>query len=157
LSSGTEAAQIIDELGLQPHPEGGWFREIYRSADRVPGRRGARASVTSIYYLLEHHQISRWHVVEADEIWHFYRGTSIELLAYAVADRQLIRHRLSSREPAAVIPRGVWQAARPLGPYVLVGCSVAPGFEFEDFQFVSELPGHRDHFQSAMADLSVLL
>ncbi len=138
--SDADAQRLIAALSLEPHPEGGWFREFYRSTDRVAGINGPRSCVTSIYYLLERHQISRWHVVDADEIWHFYRGGVLDLFAYEPSRRQLTAHRLSEDEPAAVIPRGVWQAARVQGDYTLAGCTVAPGFEFADFHFVSDLP-----------------
>jgi predicted cupin superfamily sugar epimerase len=118
---------------------------------------GTRSCVTSIYYLLERHQMSRWHVVDADEIWHFYRGAALELYAYETSSRQLVPQRLSQSNPAAVIRRGVWQAARSHGDFSLVGCSVAPGFEFADFQFVRDLPDHRPHFQSVLTGLADLL
>lgn len=154
-------SQVVDQLQLAPHPEGGWYREVYRSTDRV--RRGdeARSATTAIYYLLEQHQLSRWHVVDADEIWHFYAGAPLELLAYDPASRQLSRHVLSTPSagstPIGVIPAGVWQAARSLGEYSLVGCTVSPGFEFSGFRFTADLPDHRAHFTGAMSQYDVLL
>src|SRR6202007_3242805 len=121
------------------HPEGGWYREIYRSATRVETARGSRSALTTIYYLLEQNQLSRWHVVQADELWHFYCGAPLELLEYDPVARRLGRHVLghvaghavghavgdgtsdvvgggaSNAAPVAVIPTGVWQAARSLG------------------------------------------
>lgn len=152
---------VIDELGLKPHPEGGWYREIYRSGDRVQTPRGARSAITTIYYLLERSQGSRWHVVEADEIWHFYEGAPLELLAYDPVARALVSGLLgdggADRERVAVIRKGVWQAARSLGDFSLMGCSVAPGFEFEDFRFVANLSGHHEHFDSVLAPFASLL
>jgi len=153
--------RLIDKLDLKPHPEGGWYREIYRSNDRVQTVRGARSAITVIYYLLEHSHISRWHVVEADEVWHFYEGASLELLAYDPEARALARHVLGStsedHERVAVIRKGVWQAARSLGDFSLLGCSVGPGFEFEDFRFVASLSGHRAHFEGELAPFTSLL
>jgi predicted cupin superfamily sugar epimerase len=152
---------VIEKLDLQPHPEGGWYREIYRSPERVQTTRGARSAVTTIYYLLERNQNSRWHVVEADEIWHFYEGSPLELLGYEPLARALVQsvlgHARDDRECVAVIRKGVWQAARSLGDFSLVGCSVAPGFEFEDFRFVANLPGHRAHFDGELAPFASLL
>src|SRR5262249_48032632 len=81
-ASELQARTLIDKLDLKPPPEGGSYREIYRSGERVETARGTRSAITAIYYLLERNQISRWHVVEADEIWQFYEGSPLELLAY---------------------------------------------------------------------------
>jgi predicted cupin superfamily sugar epimerase len=155
------AADLIERLGLQPHPEGGWYREIYRSPTRVTTTRGARAALTTIYYLLEQSQLSRWHVVQADELWHFHAGSPLELVAYSPATRVVERHVLGAIEVAstgvAVIPTGVWQAARSLGEYSLVGCTVGPGFEFADFEFVAALQSHADHFKGELAPFADLL
>jgi predicted cupin superfamily sugar epimerase len=117
--------------------------------------------VTSIHYLLEAHQLSRWHVVQADEIWHFEAGAPLELLAYSPAARTLARHTLGRLEegqaPVAVIAAGVWQAARSLGTHTLMGCTVGPGFDFADFQFVSALAQHAGHFQGELAAFAALL
>jgi uncharacterized protein len=157
----TQARALIDKLDLEPHPEGGSYREIYRSSERVQTARGARAAITVIYYLLERSEISRWHVVEADEIWHFYEGSPLELLAYDPEARGLVRCVLGNtgddHEHVAVIRKGVWQAARSLGDFSLVGCSVAPGFDFEDFRFVASLPRHRAHFEGELAPFTSLL
>ncbi len=156
-----DSREIIHSLGLKPHPEGGWYRELHRSSLRVNAPHGSRCALTSIYYLLESQERSRWHRVEADEMWHFYAGAPLELFAYEPAARAFARRVLAppgaQTEPAAVIPAGTWQAARTLGDYSLVGCSVGPGFEFVDFRFVSELPDHKDHFTDAMLPLRELL
>lgn len=155
------ARQWIARLQLVPHPEGGWYREVHRSSARVSGASGERTAITTIYYLLERGQCSRWHVVTADEIWHFYAGEPLELLAYDSARRELAPLRLGTSQHdcrfVGVIPAGVWQAARPLGAYALVGCSVGPGFEFADFRFVSEIAGHATHFSGALAPYATLL
>jgi predicted cupin superfamily sugar epimerase len=156
-----QARDIIRRLSLQPHPEGGWYREIHRSALQVQGPRGPRAALTTIYYLLERGQVSRWHVVDADEIWHFYGGGPLELAVYDPRSRSFTPHVLdapgASAEPVAVVGSGLWQAARTLGEYSLVGCSVGPGFEFADFRFVSSLPGHEEHLAQALRGWEGLL
>ena len=153
--------ELIDRLSLLPHPEGGWYREVYRSRERVQTRRGLRAALTTIHYLLERQQASRWHVVEADEVWHFAVGDSLELLEYDPVAGRLERHVLGDvrygNEAVAVIPAGVWQAARSLGECSLVGCTVGPGFEFEDFRFVATCPGHAAHFTGKLAPFADLL
>ena len=157
------AAALIQRLGLVPHPEGGWYRELHRSAFRVQAPQGGRAALTTIYYLLEAGQQSRWHVVASDEVWHFYAGAPLELLAYHPSSRKLLRHVLAtpgleeSTTPVATIPAGVWQAARPLGEFALVGCSVGPGFEFSDFRFTVDLADHRQHFNGELARYYSLL
>ncbi len=155
------ARDIIRQLSLQPHPEGGWYREIYRSPRQVDGPTGRRSAVTTIYYLLERDQLSRWHVVDADEIWHFYGGSALELLVYDPAPRVLTRHVLDgpelAAEPVAVVGAGVWQAARSLGEYSLLGCSVGPGFEFADFRFVADLDDYLGHFEQSLRGWQALL
>ena len=149
------ARELIRALALSPHPEGGWYRELYRSSLKVQGPHGPRAALTTIYYLLEQPQVSRWHVVAADEIWHFYAGAALELITYEPQERLLKRHVLAApaelAAPVAVVPAGVWQAARSLGQYSLVGCSVGPGFDFADFRFVACLPGHEAHLTDLAA------
>jgi uncharacterized protein len=155
------AKELIAKLGLEPHQEGGWFRQAYQSTTQVQAPQGPRSAVTTIYYLLEHRRASPWHVVKSDEIWHFYYGAPSELLSYDPAARQLVRHQLSEVTGAgvqvAVIPAGSWQAAHCLGEYLLVGCTVAPGYEERDFRWVRELPGHQAHFSGAMKGLEALL
>lgn len=168
VSNDVSVAELVGKLGLQPHPEGGWYREVYRSPTRVETARGGRSALTTIYYLLERGQLSRWHVVQADEVWHFYAGAPLELLEYDPAGRRFARHVLGSvtagvgagsvdATSVAVIPAGVWQGARSLGAYSLVGCTVGPGFEFADFQFVADLPAHGDHFKGELGPFVNLL
>jgi uncharacterized protein len=156
-----DTRQTIERLGLIPHPEGGWYRELYRSVERVASERGSRSALTTIYYLLERHQLGRWHVVDADEVWHFYAGAPLELLTYEPSTEHLIRHVLASPadggEPVAVVPPGVWQAARSMGDCSLMGCTVGPGFEFDDFRFVSSVPRHESHFAGKLNHLRDLL
>ena len=138
------AAELIATLALRPHPEGGFFREIFRSGAQVEPEdgRGLRAALTTIYFLLAEGSASRWHRVASDEVWHLYEGGPLELLELSPAGHDLVRHRLSplganSGAPVWTIQAGHWQAARPLGQYVLVGCTVGPGFDFTDFRMLS--------------------
>ena len=124
------AQQLIATLGLEPHPEGGWYRQVFRSEERVTRHHdGAeRRALTTIYFLLVEGTVSRPHVVKSDEVWHFYEGDPLEL---AVGDERVT---LDAEHRVHVVPARVWQSARPLGAYALVGCTVGPGFEFEDFE-----------------------
>jgi uncharacterized protein len=141
------AAHLISSLQLAPHPEGGHFREVYRSAPRVQplDERSERPALTTIYFLLAAGEVSRWHGVASDEVWHFYEGHPLELFVADSALDQVARHLLGPVEagvqPVHVVPAGAWQAARSTGAYTLVGCTVAPGFEFADFRMLHELPG----------------
>ncbi len=139
------AADLITTLGLAPHPEGGWYREVYRSADSVSRDGARRAALTTIYYLLAVGHLSRWHVVALDEVWHFHEGDPLELITYepeaaAATVRTLGDVSAAGARPLLVVSRGVWQAARPAGAYSLVGCTVAPGFDFADFTFLADMP-----------------
>lgn len=153
--------ELIAQLELAPHPEGGWYRETHRSSELLQTPRGPRAALTSIYYLLETPQFSRWHVVSSDEIWHFHDGSPLELLVYRPGARELSTRVLAppsaGYEPMCTVRAGDWQAARSLGAWSLVGCDVAPGFDFEDFQFIAGLDGHQAHFQQTLAEFRHLL
>jgi predicted cupin superfamily sugar epimerase len=159
-NSAVTARSLITSLTLKPHPEGGWYREIHRAEHSVRADHGVRAAITTIYYLLERDQISRWHVVDSDEVWHFHQGAPLELLAYDPKRRLLTRYVLgpaSGQHFVAVVPRGVWQAARSLGPFSLIACDVGPGFDFADFRFVSTVVGHEEHFVGELQSRSSLL
>jgi len=127
------ARQLIESLQLQPHPEGGWYRQVYKSEDRVTRNHdGAdRSALTTIYFLLAEGTYSKWHRVDSDEVWHFYEGDPLELSTKSESIVLDADHRVH------VIPARAWQSARPLGAYTLVGCTVGPGFEFEDFEMES--------------------
>ena len=145
------ADEIISKLNLAPHPEGGFYRETFRDSAGAAGRdSGActdgRAFGTAIYYLLRGNDVSRWHRVDAAEIWHWYGGGVLEL-SMQENDGLVSKHLLgmdlgSGQVPQIVVPANVWQSARPLGGFVLVGCTVAPGFEFAGFEMAvdGELP-----------------
>ncbi len=138
------AEDIIRALHLAPHPEGGYYRETFRDPR---GDAKGRAVSTAIYYLLPAGQSSAWHRVDAAEIWHFYAGAPLELsICEAGGAPQRLRlgpDIVAGERPQFVVPAGVWQAARSLGAYTLVGCTVAPGFEFSGFELApgGVLPG----------------
>jgi predicted cupin superfamily sugar epimerase len=140
------AAELIDLLGLQPHPEGGFYREIFRSALRVQPEdaRPPRDALTLIYFLLVDGGCSRWHRVASDEAWSWVEGDALELLRIDAGLAAFTRERLGApadrRQAVAVIAAGEWQAARTAGAYTLVTCAVGPGFDFADFTMLSELP-----------------
>ncbi len=147
------AAELIRLLDLQPHPEGGHYRETFRSALRQPGPRGERAASTAIWFLLEAGQVSRWHRVLADECWHWYEGAELELLQCEAPGAPITFQRLGpvadDRIPQRVVPAGWWQAARPLGAHTLVGCTVAPGFDFADFTMLDPAGADSGWFRQA--------
>lgn len=127
------AVHLIETLALVPHPEGGWYRQTYKSEERVTRHRddAERTALTTIYFLLVEGTYSAWHRVQSDEVWHFYEGDALELLTRDSSTR------LDADNRVHVIPANEWQAARPLGAYTLAGCTVGPGFEFEDFEMQS--------------------
>ncbi len=133
------ANELITRLELEPHPEGGYFREIFRSSDLVTPAdgRGARAALTTIYFLLPAGIVSRWHRVTSDEVWHLYEGGPLEVLSDDPACQTASRHTLEPHAPVCTVPAGHWQAARTLGDYALAGCTVGPGFDFADFTILA--------------------
>jgi uncharacterized protein len=139
-------AALIRELALVPHPEGGYFGEVYRSPTMVEPAdgRGSRSALTTIYFLLPSGSVSRWHRVLSDEVWHFYEGAPLELWV-ASPDGNNVRHwRLGplapGQQPVQTVSAGCWQAARSAGDYSLVGCTVAPGFDYRDFALAADQP-----------------
>lgn len=130
------AEDIIRLLELQPHPEGGHYRETFRDsrgADSAPGR----AASTAIYFLLRAGEISRWHRVDAAEVWHWYAGAPLTLSIADGGQRRDVRIGIdlaAGERPQAVVPAGAWQQAQSLGAWTLVGCTVAPAFEFAGFE-----------------------
>lgn len=127
------AAEIITLLDLKPHPEGGYYRETFRDPREVDGR----SVGTAIYFLLAEGEGSHWHCVDAAELWHFYEGAPLEL-EIAYDDRRRVvtlgSDIKAGQRPQAVVPTGAWQAARTTGAWSLVGCTVAPGFDFAGFE-----------------------
>ena len=138
------AERLIAELRLEAHPEGGFYRELFRSQITVlpSDGRGSRPALTTIYFLLTDDTVSRWHCVRSDEVWHLYEGGPLELFELDIATHSLARHRLTQvgddGAPVHTVPADRWQAARSIGPYALVGCSVGPGFDFADFRLLAD-------------------
>jgi predicted cupin superfamily sugar epimerase len=118
------------ELGLAPHPEGGWFRETWRSAVTFTpdGYPGPRSAASAILFLLNPGERSRWHVVRSDELWFWHRGGELTL---TVGTEEVV---LGPGNPQVLVPANTWQKAEPHDEAVLVSCVVAPGFDFADFQ-----------------------
>ena len=130
------APEIISALGLKPHPEGGHYRETFRDPRQVEGR----AASTAILFLLASGERSHWHRVDAAEIWHWYAGAPLALRVNAgeVAVTLRLGTDLAAGErPQGVVPAGAWQSAESLGDWTLVGCTVAPGFEFSGFELAA--------------------
>jgi predicted cupin superfamily sugar epimerase len=126
--------EIIRLLALRPHPEGGHYAEIWRE----PGPDGTRGACTSIYFLLRAGEVSAWHRIDATEIWHWYAGSPL-LLASTVDGEQVANLYLGpdlamGQRPQFVVPAHHWQSARSLGAWTLVGCTVAPAFDFAGFE-----------------------
>jgi len=137
-----EARAVVQALGLAPHPEGGFYRETFRAPLAVQAPQGARAASTAIYFLLPGGAFSALHRVRSDEVWHHYDGDPVELHmideAAVHVERRLGPELASGVEPQIVVPAGVWQAAVATGTrYALCGCTVAPGFDFADFEMPS--------------------
>ena len=128
------AADVIRVLDLKPHPEGGHFHETFRDTRTLDG---GRAVSTAIYFLLARGERSHWHRVDAVEVWHYYAGAPLRL---EIADRDarsivtLGADVAAGQRPQGIVPSGAWQAAQSLGDWTLVGCTVAPGFEFAGFE-----------------------
>ncbi|MDC0434751.1 cupin domain-containing protein [bacterium] len=122
---------IIKTLDMSPHPEGGWYVETWR------GNQQPRAAGTAIYFLLEAHQSSHWHRVDAIEIWHWYAGGALQLHVSDGENTQVTllgQDMVSGQFPQVIVPENAWQKAIPCDDWVLVGCTVSPGFEFEGFE-----------------------
>jgi predicted cupin superfamily sugar epimerase len=138
---------LIERLRLEPHPEGGYYRELYRSEQRVQPLDGRpqRSAATTIFFLLAAGQHSRWHRVRSDEVWHFYAGDPLDLHVASESLDAIERVTLSGLDGPGhlvhVVPAGKWQSAKPRGEYSLVGCTVAPGFDFADFSFLENEGG----------------
>jgi len=159
----TRPETLIRQLSLRPHPEGGWYSEIFRSRHQVQpdDRRSSRAALTTIYFLLTRGQRSKLHQVASDEVWHFYEGDPlvlvscddefdhVETVTLAAVDGQA--------RPTHVIPAGHWQAAESRGDYSLVGCTVGPGFDFADFRILRDDQARAEELRSRHAQLAPYL
>ena len=138
----------IDKYNLVPHPEGGYYAVVYESKQSVksPVVNKARKALTHIYFLLLKGQVSIFHKVAHDEIWNFYQGDPLKLIKYngSKVEEDIIGSGCS--EYASIVEGGVYQAAESTGVYTLVGCSVAPGFEFEDFSLLRDDLENKEKF-----------
>lgn len=146
------AGYWIEQLQMQQHPEGGWFKEVYRSEGLIDGKAlpadfgGPRSFSTSIYFLLQGEQYSAFHRIKSDELWHFYAGTPLTI--YQIDTSGLLHeHKLgldleAGQSPQLVIEKNTWFGSRLMQPeaesYALVGCTVSPGFDFQDFELATK-------------------
>ena len=157
------AAELIAELGLQPHPEGGFYGEVFRSslAVQTADGRPARVALNTIDFLLQPGQFSAWHRVASDEVWHLLEGPSLRLWL-APPDLGVFSHVdlgpvAAQRRPRHVVPAGWWQAAEPLEGHAYVGATVGPGFDFADFTFGRDDAALRAALQAQQPALTRLL
>ncbi|TDB68942.1 cupin domain-containing protein [Arundinibacter roseus] len=163
------AAYWVEKLTMQAHPEGGYFAETYRAAELISAQAlpsrfgGARSFGTAIYFLLEGHHVSALHRIQADELWHFYTGDPLEVFVIDPETGELSIIRLGNDPEAgqvfqAVVPAGMWFGSKPMagGSYSLVGCTVAPGFDFEDFELAdrSDLLGRYPQHSALIEQLT---
>ena len=129
------ATEVIRWLNLKPHPEGGYFRETFRDDRLIDGKRSIS---TSIYFLLARGERSHWHRVDAVETWHFYAGSPLTLrIAHDGRSQHVVRlgtDLANGDRPQAIVPAQAWQSAETTGEWTLVGCTVAPAFEFAGFE-----------------------
>lgn len=147
----------IKKLNLEPHPEGGHYKEVYRSEEEIDAslfsdsRKGRRSVSTAIYYLLEKNDFSAFHRIKSDELWHFYAGESV--IIYVIDGKgNLETYFLNRENPLQIVPKNQWFAAEveDESTYALLGCTVAPGFDFADFELgkreflLSEYPNYLD-------------
>lgn len=147
--SAKRSQELVSLLNLMPHPEGGYYREMYRSAT---------SAATHIFYLLSEGQYSRWHQIDYDEIWNHYEGDPLELIWFKPGDshyeKQILGPLNAKSVPVQVIPAGAWQAAHPLGSYTLTGCTVAPSFEFDRFRLLSEIESEAQDLKRKWPELT---
>ena len=141
--SSLTAADVIRLLELQPHPEGGHYRETFRDTNTIDGQ---RAASTAIYFLLARGERSHWHKVDAVETWHWHAGAPLRLQIADGAQRIAVMlgpDLAAGQRPQGIVPTDAWQAAETLGDWTLVGCTVAPGFEFSGFELAAKdwVPG----------------
>ena len=144
---------------LVDHPEGGRFREVFRSSKAVNVGKNTRAALTHIYFSLCSDEVSRFHKVESDEVWNLYEGKGLLLYVWDDEMQTLSTYELSShkRSYCCVVEAGKWQAAKPLEGDVLVGCSVAPGFEFDDFLLIESESNVAKRILEKLPELSVFI
>jgi uncharacterized protein len=148
IENSSDIERIIRRYGMESHIEGGWFKELFRSVDRVRHSDGRdRCASTAIHFLLVDGSVSRWHQVKSDELWHFCEGQPLELHEITQDLSRHAVHRLESGGKGDwfhVVPSGAWQAARTTGKFSLVTNVVAPGFEYSDFRLLADEPEIRN-------------
>ena len=159
----SRADQLITALALKPHPEGGHYAEVHRSGALVQplDGRGTRAALTTIYFLLAAGEVSRWHRVQSDEVWHFYEGAPLRHWIADPSGESITCVELGrvegNQRPVRAVPAGSWQAARSSGEYTLVGCTVGPGFDFNDFMLATDSPWIAERLQPHSPTVAELL
>jgi hypothetical protein len=157
----TKASSRIETLKLIPHPEGGYYSETYRATATVSSEQGERSAGTHIYFLLAAGDISKWHKVDADEMWHLYEGgpLTLHLLSPDFSEYRMLTLDASTAPPQyhGLIPADWWQAAEPQGDYALMGCTVMPGFEFAGFAMLRDTPDLADKVRNAFPDVARLI
>jgi predicted cupin superfamily sugar epimerase len=134
----SSAAEIIAQLGLKPHPEGGHYRETFRDS-RTDAN--GRAASTAILFLLARGERSHWHRIDAVEVWHYYSGDPLKLEIVDGSKEMIVRlgpNVHADEAPQAVVPARAWQAAETTGDWTLCGCTVSPGFQFEKFELAAK-------------------
>jgi predicted cupin superfamily sugar epimerase len=152
-------SELINLLELQPH-WGGYFREVFRSTNLIhlPGAQEERRALTTIYFLMVAGKHDPWHRVVGDEVWHHHEGAPLELFWIEQGGKKCVRSVVGEigdlRRPVAVVPGGCWQTARTTGEYSLVGCTVGPGFEYEDFQLLRDNPEEASEVQRRFPELA---
>jgi predicted cupin superfamily sugar epimerase len=136
----TDARDVAERLGMQAHPEGGWYVETWQAS----GIDGARPAASAILFLLAAGERSHWHRLDADEVWQWSAGDDLELRVWTENEAAITVHRLGGDVAStagtvvqAVVPAGAWQTARTLGAWTLVGCVVAPAFDFDGFELAA--------------------
>jgi len=157
------AESLIQALALEPHPEGGYYRETFCSPQRItaPQVDGDRPGLTAIYFLLTAADHSRWHRLRFDEAWSHLEGDPVLLHSFNGDTREHLEMRLGQldeqTQPLHTVSAGLWQAAQPLGEYALVSAIVGPGFEFADLTFLSDAPESERILRAALPGLAHLI
>ncbi len=148
----TTRSPLVDALGMQPHPEGGWYAETWKASFQIPKEvlgapyTGPRPAATAVYFLLHPGEVSKWHTVVSDELWLWHAGSPVLLTLGGSGDAPEAQEEIvlgmdvaARQRPQVLVPGTVWQTARPLGDEpALVTCIVAPGFHFDDFRLIEE-------------------
>ncbi|MBT3135786.1 cupin domain-containing protein [Alteromonas sp. ALT199] len=146
---------LVRKYNLEPHPEGGFYRQVFRSKNETTSyvHNKSRPALTHIYFLLLRGQVSRFHRVLHDEVWNHYEGAPLQL--FQLENQQVSERRIGgpNHEYVEIVNAGNFQAATTMGDYSLVGCSVAPGFDFQDFSFIEE-PSMQEWIKVAHPDLA---